>query len=369
MSRQGSDRGHGLSPHLPSIALGAGLLLIGLGLVAHRLFWPPAPGRLVPKQELLSWQSPGEKPFRTLSVDEAQATFEVENVGGLPVRILEAQSSCGCASPVIQPTPIAPGEIRRIEIQAVPLQIGERMAGITLKTDSPISPEIVLKLRIIGNRRPPFMAQAAGDLAFNGDSSLDETREIIAYHVELAGSAPHPPIAKSSLSILKIAVPVVVEEQPHLTPEVVSRKYRFEVSLSSELPKGILTGDVMIVDPWDSDHVQPIRVHGEKSPPIRAVPSRVLIKSHRSDGEKSIANVLIFVNPPVSDLVAELDANETTPLVLSPLKINGDSTRGSFSISLKPGETREGVYNVRIGRSSTTERIVVPVAVRVEDVS
>jgi hypothetical protein len=317
---------------------------------------------------LLTWRSPSGEKYRTLDIDAAQATFELENIGGSPVRIVEAQSSCGCAIPEIPATPIGPGEVLPFKVKAVPLQIGERDASIILRMDSPASPEIVLRLHVVGSRRPPYMTQAKAELAFTGGSS-GETQEIIAYQVELAGSKPLPPSAKTDLSFLRIAPPVLIEERPYRIQEAVLRKYRFGVSLDPQLSSGMLSGDVSIIDPWDSDHVQSIRVHYEPLPPIRVAPSRILVHADRLHGDKPVANLLVLSTIPVSDLVAELVPNEKSPLVLGELKLNDDRRRASLSISLKQGVSHGGIYHIRIGRSSSPERITVPVAVRAEEAS
>jgi hypothetical protein len=312
MERERQNRGRRLPPILPSLLVGAGLLIIGAGFLAPRSTSKLLPGKLVPKQNLLTWRSPIEKTFRTLAIDAAQATFELENIGGSPVRIVEAQSSCGCAIPELPETPIGPGEVRPFKVKAVPLQIGEHDASITLRTDSPASPEIVLRLHVIGSRRPPYMAQAKAELAFTGDSP-SETREIIAYHVELAGSKPLPPKAKTNIPLLKLSTPTLAEERPYMTPESVSRKYSIKASLNGHLPPGVLTGDVSIIDPWDPEHIQTIRFHGEPRPPIRAIPSLVVINTTGAQHEPPITGILVLTNPPVPDLVAELDASETPP--------------------------------------------------------
>jgi len=156
-----------------SFALG-GLAFIGITLViATGLFAFPraktGPGKIVPRQSTLTWQG-SEEPKSTkvgaLSIDEAFAKFELENLGGLPVRILAVQSSCGCLEPKIEKMTIEPGKIVVVEAHALPVEVGEKLVAVTLRTDSPLTPEVVLQLRMFGGRRPPYLQQAAGELTW-----------------------------------------------------------------------------------------------------------------------------------------------------------------------------------------------------------
>lgn len=280
---------------------------------------------------------------------------------------MKVQSSCGCATPKVEPTTIAPGEVGTVEVRAVPLQVGERMASVTLTTDSPASPEVILQLRIIGSRRPPFLARAGGELSFAGYSPETEVRKIHAFHIELKGSPPTPPLVKNDLPILEIGQATLEEEEPSVERGAVNREYVFEVKLAEKPPPGRITGNVFVVDPWDSTHVQRIRVHIEARPPLEAVPARVILQASkdRSVGEAS-EEILILSKALAPDLVVELDGHEESPLTVSPIHQTEGDRRTTFSVSLKPGAVREGEYNVLVGRASSPDRIIVPVAVRVE---
>jgi hypothetical protein len=212
---------------------------------------------------MLTWRSPTEKPMRALSTDEARATFELENVGGTPVRILGVETSCGCATPEIGSKTIPPGKVGIVEVRATPLQIGERMAFITIQTDSPSSPNIVLRLHIVGSRRPPFMAQARGELNYIGDVPVGDLGKIYAYNMELAGSAPRPPLVKSDVSFVEIGPAKLLEEQPYDGPDVVSRKYVFDARVVRDPSVDKFAGTIVLIDPWDPEHVERTRFHGE----------------------------------------------------------------------------------------------------------
>ena len=354
--------------HLLVMAAGGLLIMGGLGVARLSLSPPMSPGKLVARQELMTWQSPVQKSFHPLGPNEAQGRFELENVGGSPVHILEVQTSCGCATPEVQPTTIAPGKTGTVVVRAVPLHIGERMVSITLNTDSPSSPKVVLQLRIVGSRRAPFMGRAYGELNYLVGSSMSEGRKIFADAIESSGSIPSPPIARTEMPFLEISNPTLESEAPHTLPGTIRRRYVYEVTLASKVPSGRFVGEVTVTDPWDTDHVERVRVHGEYLPPIRAVPSRSVIRvgAGRRDGEPT-AKITILSTSSAPDLAAELERNQETPLIIDRLKMTKDGRLGIFTVSLKPGATRAGIYNVLVGRPSSSERIIVPVAVLVED--
>ena len=144
--------------HWPLLIAGLGLVVATASGVARIPSTPEAlPGKLVATQERLTWTGPNDESSRLLSIDAAGAKFEIENVGGTPVRILEVESTCGCATPKLSTKIITPGGVGFVEVKATPIRVGEKVAGITLRTDSPISPALTLLLIVKGSSRPPSM--------------------------------------------------------------------------------------------------------------------------------------------------------------------------------------------------------------------
>ena len=151
MARRQSVESSPRQTHLvPVIFIGMGILLIA-STAGSRLYIarPVLPGKLVVKEGLLTWRSPEDGTFRPLSVEETKTTFELHNVGGQAVRILEYTTSCGCATPRVQPTTIPAGRRGIVEVQSTAFPTGEKMATVKLRTDSEASPEVVLNLRLI----------------------------------------------------------------------------------------------------------------------------------------------------------------------------------------------------------------------------
>jgi len=346
-------------------------LVVSSGLFTFRRA-AATPGKIVPRQSALTWQGP-EEPKSTqtgaLSIDEASAKFEIENVGGRPVRIIAVQSSCGCAEPKVQPMTIEPGMIGIVEVRALPLQVGEKLAIVTLQTDSPSTPEVVLQLRVIGGRRPPFLLQAGGELTWTGGFSKTDTRIISATTVDLQVSKRQPPIVKSLSSFLTVGPPTF-DEAPYTKPGIVQRRYVYEVKFNSDPPAGFFSDGVLVIDPWDPQHVERIVVHAESLPPLRVIPSRtVLYLDKGPESREARADFLIFTANPSPDLELELEGGKESPLVISPMQWVEKGRRAAFSVGVKPGRTPEGVFSVIIRRhSSPTERVVVPVSLRAESV-
>lgn len=359
---------------LPRRIFGCPLALAGLGFLlilvaaisSRRVDHPSFPGKLQASQENLTWRAPVETKYRPLTVADTRTTFELRNVGGRVVRILEVKSSCGCATPRVEPTSIAPGGTGTVEIQALPLQVGERVANVTLITDSPITPRVVLQLRIIGSRRPPLLLTAAGDLSFVASPEEELAREIVATTVEHAESEPTPPIIKTDVQALELTGLTLRAEAPSVEPGTVSREYAGQAKLATGTHRGTFTGSVAVVDPWGPERVEELRVHGEILPMLSAVPPRILLRLNRSgSGGKICAAFAVVSRRPAPEFSAELEDNEA-PLTISDPQSLGDAQRVLFTISVMAAEPREGVYRIRIRERSGGDSISVHGAVRVE---
>jgi uncharacterized protein DUF1573 len=319
-----------------------------------------------PNEVLDSMQSAAYLAFLTL--DEVEAKFELQNVGGLPVHILAAQSSCGCAEPKVHPTTIVPGNVGYVEVRALPRQVGEKLATITLRTDSPSTPEVLLRVRIIGKRASPFLLQAGGQLAYMGDLSRSDTRQITAINIESESSHSKPPIVKTDLSFLEIGPPIL-KEKPYTGAGTVQREYVYQVNLSADPPLGDFSGEVLVVDPWDPLHVERVLVHGQSLPPLRALPSRIILRVDKTSNNRDIkAEFLILSKDPAPDLLVEAEGGGELPVTVSRLTSREDGRLVSFAVSLKPGPIEEAEFNIIVRRPSRSiDRLVIPVAVRTED--
>jgi hypothetical protein len=145
------------------ILIAVGLLFL-TGSTASLLISPrvPTPGNLRARIPQLVWRCPEGEKARPPFAGEAGATFQIENHGGQPVRILNVEKSCGCLDTQVQPQVIPPGGSATVVVHATPILVGQRTETVSLQTDSPLTPTVTLALKIVGSRRPPFLLRAEG---------------------------------------------------------------------------------------------------------------------------------------------------------------------------------------------------------------
>jgi hypothetical protein len=124
-----------------------------------------------------------------------------------------------------------------------------------------------------------------------------------------------------------------------------------------------------VIDPWDPRRVETKIVYGETPPPMRVIPSRAMLRAGKEFHSKEIkADFLISCADPVPDLALEAAGGPESPLVISPLRWVEQGRRARFSVRVNPGRVREGVFDVIVRRASpSSERVVVPISLRVED--
>ena len=81
-----------------------------------------------------------------------------------------------------------------------PFPVGERIVEFVVHTDSPITPAVTLKLRMIGSRTPPFILTAGGDLTWPQGLAEPASREIRILTVEGPTRRPPPQLGVRSRS-------------------------------------------------------------------------------------------------------------------------------------------------------------------------
>lgn len=259
-------------------ALGS-VLLLGLGLKVTIPSRRLQPGKLVAVQEELVWKGISGNIPDTLAVGE----FKLANTGGNPVRIVETISSCGCAKPTVSTAVVQPNAQTTVRVEALVQAVGEKVATVTLQTDSPLTPEVILKLRVISDRRPPFLVTAVGDITFRGDYSLDEPRQIVAVTLVPITEENREPIIWHQIPFLKVNPPII--DETVLAEKALRQvRYAYKVGLSSRPPEGLFSGEILVTDPWDANNLVRITVSLETPSPIRVIPSRLIVKRDGRDG-------------------------------------------------------------------------------------
>jgi hypothetical protein len=295
-----------------------------------------------------------------LSRDEAVAKFELENIGGRPVKILSTKTSCGCMEPHVETPIVEPGKLAVIEVRALPVEIGEKTATVIVYTDSPLTPDIVLNVRRVGWRQPPYLLEAPAELTWPGGFSMSDKRTITVTTVESADMPRRPPLLECSLPFLKLDVKDFAEE-PYTRPDVVQRHYLHSVSFVWSPPPGVFSGDVVVIDPWDSSHKLRIVVHGERFAHLRAIPSRLLLHRIVQEADAPFREFTVYCGEQSNDLEVAQDGDLGSPLIVRPIEWLEVGRRGVVRVGVKAGETRQGTFSVVLRRSSSSERLVVPV--------
>ena len=311
---------------------------------------PFSVGRLVAEQDSVVWEGPSKRPA---TVQQATAKFVVRNVGGRPVRVVEVTSSCGCATPSVTPALIPPGETSIVAVEATPILVGEKVATIALKTDSPETPEVSLKLHIVGNRRPPFLLRAGGELTFMGDFSAEDTREFLVVMI-VPEAEKTPPVIGNSADFLSVSAPTVTTK-PHSGSGIVEKHYFYRVAISGEPPVGVYRGEITATDPWDKDRKEHVVVSIEKPPAFRVVPSHLLLATE-ADGSAAPSTFVVMSRTAIPDLAIEIDGGKASPLVAEMVKMSDDRRMATCRLGLKKGSERgDGPHEIRLRPSPSSK--------------
>lgn len=334
------------------------LPIIGISLVAIGLKFKLSspPGRLVAEEPEVLWQCPAEELGRTLA--HAKARFRLTNAGGRVVNILSVESGCGCAKPVPSKTFIGPGRSVSVDVEGSPFPIGDRTVPITIHTDAPETPTIGLKLRMIGSRKPPFLLDASGELAFLDVGRPDlgragENRQFVVRMVEYESSGREPSfrVNPSSLVIEKVST----KANPYVTPGTVVRTHVYRVSFSEPPAENRIAGVVSVVDPWFKDHVTDLKIYAEIRSRIKAFPPQVNLAM--VDGVAS-AEVLILTNEPVPVTVDQFRIDTGGPLLVEPIRAKGGVATFRVTATL-PAGTGAVVGKVTFRISSIANELAV----------
>ncbi|MEO6807665.1 MAG: DUF1573 domain-containing protein [Isosphaeraceae bacterium] len=323
-----------------------------------------SPGRLKVSEAALTWQSPASD-GASRSVAE-NLRYELRNDGGRPVRILSVESGCGCTKQHLSAEIIKPRESAFLTVQPTPLLFGERRVPITLHTDSPSSPVVNLSLRILGGQDPPFLLSVDGDLRFRDCEAGDEL-EVVVQTVERSSEADREPVLRSDLPFLRFDRKGTRIKPSGHSADILVRTSIYSVQIASTPPGDSFHGEVVVIDPWLPEHVNKLRVRGETSPPIRAVPARLVVRltGEKKDGLPGTFAVLVKT-PNEADSVRAEPTGDDNPLLVE--AVDADDTDGKFvrfRLRWKPGQSpRPGLSHIAISSSSGERGVRLPVLVQ-----
>lgn len=351
-----------------TLACGGGFLLAGLIAASFGVSRGPREGTLLVRSPEKIWQPSVEgKDGSYIPPDPTKVVpFEVENIGRTPVRVKMVETTCGCTSARIEPSVINPGVIAIVKAHPSPFPTGEQMVAITLHTDSSSTPTVHLRLRIRGMMRPPYLLAGKGDLTFKGKSFASESRAFEVAVVESEGSSPRLPEIRTDLPFVSLSPLVFDHEDVYPGSNAPVRRYTSTLRFVREPPAPYVTGEVTILDPWHSAHVEKLPVSVEVLPGLRAAPSRIVLVAKSSMDWSASATLLIFSDEP--DPALRIEVLEGGPLLVRRETADPRATPAFFSIRLKPDlPVRGGEYRLVVRPStSSAEPITIPVHVRLE---
>jgi hypothetical protein len=276
------------------------------------------------------------------------------------------RTSCGCATAEAKPEIVPPGGKSSVLVNMDSLEVGVRVASITLETDSPATPLINLQLVAEGFRRPPYVFQLNADLYYHEGFADDEVRKVIVDTVVLRGVSPDPPLLSIDVEVLQIGMPSVAERPYLADADLLVRSFTFPVRFAKHPPDEGFSGEIRVTDRWNPGRVLRSRVFGERNLPIRAIPPRLVLDASSESSSSPTARLVARTRSGGTDLKVVVEG-EDSPLVVKADLIGDDDRFASFRVSCKPGQKpKQGIFNLIVTPASGGQvSLTVPVQVRV----
>jgi hypothetical protein len=271
----------------------------------------------------------------------------------------------------MEPRIVPPGGNAIVEVEADPLEYGDKSVPIVIRADSlGQRSSLDLTLNIHGRQRPPYLARAAGDLYFRSEYIIGERRNIMADVIEGVNEDHRPPKVTVMTSYFKVGVPSSKPVEHIYAPDSKMKVYSWEIPLVlvSKPPVAGFHCSAIVQDPWVEGRSIEIPIHGEADPPVRVIPARLVLFLPLNKSSCDAQSTTFIVQNKWSNLPLRVENvhSEDQPLLIESLEMNGPDKRSAFRLSIKPGKAvSEGVYELAIyvdGHES--ERVIVPVLVK-----
>mgnify|MGYP000895506572 CR=1 FL=1 len=292
-----------------------------------------------------------------------EATFQVKNGGGRPVNILRIEKSCGCTQPRIAPSSqIAPSQWARLIAMVDPPLHGERRVELTLTTDSPITPRVLITITIQVERTPPYLTNVLGDLSFRSRADFLEGRTLEIHGITTKGDE-RDPVVECNLTgaLLQQVSAHDVGESRDANDLFHFRIWRYSLSFPTESLTGEAVGFVRILDPWNP--LAPVRSLGvslSPEPDFVVVPQRLVFKAHQREarllvrGPDQVVKVTARCSTNAIEVIAVAESGQNSQMLLLRRRLDR--------------ELRLGIHEVEVVAStvSSTWNKTVPIRV-VED--
>lgn len=253
------------------------------------------PGELVVEESELSW--PPED-------DRLKATplqYRLKNSGSTDVRIKRIVSGCGCTVPSLTKTLVRPGEMCEVLVPPLRTEIvsAERVVPITLFTDSPLTPQVALSLRLVDRRPPPFLVTAGGTVTFH-DPSPGKTTQFAVKTVEEFHSEPSAPDVTSPDPYIQLKYLDIEQQQTERDARVVYRTYKYAAELIDPLPSDNFHSAIRVRDPFAPGHEISVLVKGTAIPPVRIQPAKLVLDASGERSRPTPTRMMVVTNFTVS---------------------------------------------------------------------
>lgn len=342
---------------------GISLLTTFVALTALAFAWGGGKGStsngvLIPRQSLIVWESSDTSNKR----NDKTVKFELENVGGNPIRIIKVESGCGCAKPVFDKELVSPGQFAMISMMPTAIAAGQRDIAITVHTDSTSQPTINLVLRTMSRRKPPFFAEVWGDLTFRGTFDPTLQRELTIVGIETTVGSPAPHINSSNLPFLEIT-PTGDEVEPYYDTGFLIRKRHYQVRFREKPKEGNFLGNVVVTDPHYSDNILTLNVIGQFGETLRASPSAVTFT-----GDSQLAKIVVISDEPTKGLSLSVLAPEGVKLEPQAAQMGQSGKVWIVSVSKGEYSGRQNRGTLQIRRLEASSReLEIPIIMLAEE--
>lgn len=283
---------------------------------------PIEPGRLVVTEDNLVWK-PGASDD---SSEPARIRFELRNAGGSPVEILSADSSCGCAKPVVTPSLILPHRVASVDVTATPPPVGVRTANIVLTTSVAAQPNVSLMATIHTRRKPPYVITASGNLNFAGKPPAGEMPAVSVF-VAAERLPDREPVLKADGEFLRFTLKSHTKKKYPNRDGIFEHHYVFVADFTKIPRRAFFAGVVRVIDPWSLAEACVLGFSVREFSDVRIAPSRLVLRLEGGE-------------PPPQCRVAVLSTKALTDLEVVPV--------GSGNpVSVEPAATSAAEPTVR----------------------
>lgn len=259
-------------------------------------------------------------------------TFRLVNQGDSPVRILSAESGCGCAEPRLSRSIVEPGGSTTVRVLAIGVGTGEKTVTLRFRTDSSIRPEVVVPLRMIGTRNPPYLLSLLGDLGFRGKASVGLTREFQLLTVESRAETKEPSVVLDLPFLEARKLGEKIEPRGDDEGGIVTRTRTYQVRLASRPPSPTFSGTLIVTDPWNAVRFEQLRVFGQFQSSIRVLPPALRLNA----GEQR--TVVVSSTEPSERLRIHWEGKDPGPLLtIGPIERSANGRLFRFEFEVRAG--------------------------------